>query len=115
MRLARLCRRRVGYPLAYDQGGGDEGVLDDICVAGPSVDDHRTIRDALSLVDGRNLADPVVFNTLARCMAIVMEHMSEEEERLFPLLDESGSVGRLAELAARMESPLTVAPAPPQL
>ena len=101
---------RVVYP-ELRMVGGEPGRR----LAEQSADEHRTIRESLSLVDGRDLEDPVVFTTLSCCMATVADHFEEEEQEVLPILHECCSLERLVEMEARMELLLTVAPTHPQL
>lgn len=96
------------YPELRSAGGGRGQQLSD-----HSLEEHQQVRELLSAVDGKDVSDESVYSTLARCVASVTEHVSEEEQQIFPLLRQSSSPERLKDLGQEMTAALKMAPTHP--
>jgi hemerythrin-like domain-containing protein len=96
------------YPELRDVGG-DEGKQQ----SDHSLEEHQMIREMLKEVDRADDLDEDSYSTLARCIAAVNHHVTEEESVMFPLLRRQCSVERLNELGSKMASMMDTVPTHP--
>ncbi len=97
------------YPELRSSADGAQGQQ----LSDHSLDEHQHVRELLTEVDGKDVRDESVYSALARCIAIVMEHVGEEEEQIFPLLRQSVDQERLTELGGQMAAAMKMAPTHP--
>jgi hemerythrin superfamily protein len=91
------------------RGLGDQGRQ----LSDHSLEEHQRVRELLKEVDGKDPRDDAVFTSLGSCIALVMDHVREEEGVIFPLLRAKCDPDRLRQLGERMQSTMKMAPTHP--
>ncbi|MDQ1373854.1 MAG: hypothetical protein QOJ09_1192 [Actinomycetota bacterium] len=82
-------------------------------VADHAIQEHQEVKDLLTLVDGKDVADPDVRATLAKIKQVVEGHVAEEESELFPQLREQCDQEHLQKMGDAMEKAKAIAPTHP--
>jgi hemerythrin superfamily protein len=78
-----------------------------------SLEEHQQVREMLAEVDGHDISDPRVFDTMSRCLQAVLHHVEEEEGKVFPVLRGHVDEARLMDLGQQMATMMPTAPTHP--
>lgn len=96
------------YPELHEHGGEAGRRMSE-----HGLEEHQQVRDLLEAVDGADIADEAVFTLLSRAMGMVIDHVAEEEEQMFPVLRRACGQERLSELGEEMARAKKLAPTHP--
>ena len=110
--ISELVRHSVAeemyvYPAMRDHlPNGDEAVEHD-------TKEHKELESTMKALEGADAAGPGFLELLARLEAVLVDHVSDEENEQFPQLRENVPAEKLVELREKVETAKRIAPTRP--
>jgi hemerythrin superfamily protein len=82
-------------------------------LADKEIEEHNEVEEALKALENMDTEDPEFMNTFRQMSNSVRQHLREEENDLFPRLQQNATVDALRELGKKVERAKKVAPTRP--